>query len=99
VNRVHYFEEELKLSKLCELQFSSDQISQLILAGLRKDVKNITVHKVGLSLSLEVLKKCLHGFEQNKTFIETTSNVAVKAKESTLTSSKEVTTFLSKSNL
>lgn len=43
MNRVHYFEEELKLSKLCELQFSSDQISQLILAGLRKDVKNIHI--------------------------------------------------------
>ena len=65
----HYFEEKLKLGKLSELQFSSDQMAQLILAGLRKEVKNIVVHKVGVSPTLEVLRKCLQEFEQNKTFI------------------------------
>jgi len=45
------------LKKLSGLQFSFDQLAQIILSGLRKEAKNIAVYNVDGSSSLEVLKK------------------------------------------
>jgi len=84
-----YLEDKCLLGQQAGIYIPENQFSSMILAGLRKEEKDIVVHKLGISPTLHDLKNCLHEFEQNRIFIQNTSEELNKTR---------MTTFISTNN-